>query len=310
MNGDQAQTLRQMVFDANMDTAAPGMTKAGGASAALNPDRPSAIKPALAKTMTITSGKGGVGKTNVAINLAVCLARCGHRVVLLDADLGTANADVLCNLSPAWNLAHVVAGRATLEAAMIEAPGGFQLVAGASGLATIAALGEQDRNRLIEWLARLEQNNDLILIDTGAGVNPNVLGFVTCADQVVVVTTPEPTAITDAYAVIKTARRRRPDLDVRVLVNMVRNASEGQAVFDRVESVCRKFLSLAPRYAGYVLNDAHVTLAVRGRTPFVIDSPHCPASRCVLRFAQQMDQHDVMQTGHGLFRRLAGWFAG
>ena len=147
---------------------------------------------ALARTLAITSGKGGVGKTTVAVNLAAQLARLGQRVVLLDADLGTANADVLCNIVPSSTLAHVVAGRRTLQDTIVKAPGGFSLIPGASGLAQMAALNERERSRLLEQLQVLEAEADLVLIDTGAGVSPNVLGFLVAAHEVLVVTSPEP----------------------------------------------------------------------------------------------------------------------
>ena len=202
-----------------------------------------------ARIVAITSGKGGVGKSNIAVNLAIRLSKMGRKVVLLDADLGTANADVLCNLSHDHGLARVVAGRSTLSQAMIEAPGGFHLIPGASGLAQIAALGEYERVGLIEQVRQLEDLYDLILIDTGAGVSPNVLSFLLSADQLLVVTTPEPTAVTDAYAVIKIVARRRNDVDVRVLVNMAKDSDEGRTVFKRIDAVCRQFLDLTTQYA-------------------------------------------------------------
>ena len=147
------------------------------------------------------------------MNLAVALSRLGQRVVLLDADLGTANADVLLNLPATHGLADVVAGRIGIEDALVAAPGGFHLIPGASGLAQVADMGEAERQRLLRQLSLLGGDHDVLLIDTGAGVSANVLGFVAAADEVIVVTTPEPTAITDAYAVIKTASRLRNDPD-------------------------------------------------------------------------------------------------
>lgn len=316
MYTDQAQALRKMVkesapvADPSVPAAAPSPDEHGNDDL-LNPSSAGlAEPPRLARTVAIASGKGGVGKTSVAINLAIHLSQMGRHVVLLDADLGTANVDVLCNLCPPYNLAHVVAGRSSLEAAMVDAPGGFKLVAGASGLAQMAALNEDERLRLLRQMHRVEQAADLMLIDTGAGVGPNVLGFAACADQLVVVTTPEPTAITDAYALIKTVNRQRHGVDVRVLVNMVNDAAEGREVFDRVHAVCRRFLNLAPRYAGHIMRDVHVSAAVRRRQPFVLDSPNCEASRCIGRLAHRMDRHATDPCDEGLLRRLAGWLTG
>ena len=263
-----------------------------------------------AKVVAITSGKGGVGKSSIAVNLAVRLSQMGRRVVLLDADLGTANADVLCNISPVHGLAHVVAGRRTLEQILVEAPGGFGLLPGASGLSQMAALGQWQREQLIEQMRQLETHADVLLIDTGAGVSPNVLGFVAAADQQLVVTTPEPTALTDAYALIKTVSRRAPRADFRVLVNMVRSPEQGKAVFDRLEAVCRRFLDCTPRYAGYVLADAAVSTAVQRRVPFVLGDPRCSAAECINRLAHRTDRHAHEPRDEGLLRRMAAWLAG
>jgi flagellar biosynthesis protein FlhG len=263
-----------------------------------------------ARIVAITSGKGGVGKTNIAVNLAVRLTEMGRRVILLDADLGTANADVLCNLCPAGNLAHVVAGRMTLAQALVEAPGGFGLIPGASGLAQMAALDSYERDRLVEQMQQLETEADVLLVDTGAGISPNTLGFVVAADQQLVVTTPEPTAVTDAYAVIKTAARQRSDLDVRVLVNMAKDSAEAKAVFARLREVCRRFLDLPVQYAGCIPTDPRVCSAVRRRRPFVLEYPLAPASAGIGQLAHRMDRHAIEPQGQGLLRRMALWLSG
>src|SRR3954467_13944912 len=164
-----------------------------------------------ASVIAITSGKGGVGKSNVAVNLAIKLSAAGKRVVLRDADLGLANADVLCNIDLPCNLSHVIARKKELADVMVKAPGGFRLIGGASGLARMADLSALDRQRIVDALAELEETADIILIDTGAGISPNVLSFTRAADHVLVLTTPEPTAITDAYAVIKVISRAGGD---------------------------------------------------------------------------------------------------
>jgi flagellar biosynthesis protein FlhG len=155
-----------------------------------------------AQTIAITSGKGGVGKTNLSVNLSAVLAAMKRRVVLIDADLGLANADILCNVQPRFNLAHVVAGQRRLAEVMMPVPGGFSLIPGASGLAKMADLAETDRRRIVTDLDSVAENADVLIIDTGAGIGRNVLSFTSSADHVVIVTTPEPTAITDAYAVL------------------------------------------------------------------------------------------------------------
>src|SRR6476660_8157 len=204
---------------------------------------------ASANVIAVTSGKGGVGKSNVAVNLAIKFASAGKNVVLLDADLGLANADVLCNIDLPCNLSHVIARKKELREVMVDAPGGFRLIGGASGLARMADLADADRQRLVEALAELEESADVILIDTGAGISPNVLTFTRAADHVLVVTTPEPTAITDAYAVVKVITRRESgiagagcDRRMSLLVNQARSGGEARVVYDRIAKVSRQFL--------------------------------------------------------------------
>lgn len=299
---DQAQMLREAVERENRAPAPGG-----------NPHTPVPYQSSAApraRTIAVTSGKGGVGKTTMCVNLAVQLTRLRRRVVLLDGDLGTANADVLCNLSAASSLAHVVAGRKTLEQVMVDAPGGFRLVPGASGLAQMAALSEFERRRLIEQFRLLEARADVILIDTGAGVSPNVLGFLVAAEDVLVVTTPEPTAITDAYALIKTMVRMKPDTSMALLVNMVRDEAEARDVYERMASVCRKFLNVSPRYAGHMQSDVRVQMSIRRRHPFALDAAASQARRSLDQLAHRLDRHATPTNSEGLLRRMTGWLAG
>ncbi|MCC6681718.1 MAG: MinD/ParA family protein [Phycisphaeraceae bacterium] len=307
---DQAQALREQVERRSRPELPPGsplMVEA--ANPATRTARGAATTGATARTIAVTSGKGGVGKTTLSVNLAVQLSSMHRRVVLLDADLGTANADVLCNLSPASTLAHVVAGRKRLEEVLIDAPGGFRLVPGASGLAQMAALSEFERSRLLAQLHQLETRADVILIDTGAGVSPNVLGFLVAADEVLVVTTPEPTAVTDAYAVIKTLYRQKPGASVLLLVNMVRDEVEARQVFGRLSAVCRKFLQMSLRYAGHLPSDPRVQMSIRRRQPFALDASATAARAGLSRLAHRLDRHATSARSEGLFRRMASWLA-
>jgi flagellar biosynthesis protein FlhG len=262
-----------------------------------------------ATVIAITSGKGGVGKSNIAVNLAVTFAGAGKEVVLLDADLGLANADVLCNMELPFNLSHVIARKKDVREVMYKAPGGFRLIGGASGLARMADLTEFDRQRLVNALVELEQSADIILIDTGAGISPNVLSFTRAADDVLVVTTPEPTAVTDAYAMVKVISKDNQPRRVSLLVNQARNATEAQAVFERISSVAKKFLNVRVLDAGHVLSDEEVRTAVRKRTPFVIGSPRCHASHGVSLLAMRLAQgvSGQVESG-GFFNRMSRWF--
>jgi flagellar biosynthesis protein FlhG len=262
-----------------------------------------------ATVIAITSGKGGVGKSNIAVNLATQLASVGKEVVLLDADLGLANADVLCNIDLPFNLAHVISRKKTLREVMVRTPGGFRLVGGASGLARMADLDELDRGRIVDALAELEQEADIILIDTGAGISPNVLSFTRAADHVLIVTTPEPTAITDAYAVIKVISRDGNCRRISLLVNQVTSPIEARLVHDRISRVARQFLGVSVFDGGHVVLDANVPACVRKRQPFMLASPHCPAAHCVAQLAMRLQQGIGCRVQpEGFFQRMGRWF--
>lgn len=271
-----------------------------------------------ARVIAVTSGKGGVGKSSIAVNLAIKLSSAGKEVILFDADLGLANADVLCNIDLPLNLSHVIGRQRDVREVMVRGPGGFGLIGGASGLARMADLSDFDRQRLVESLAELEQTSDVILIDTGAGISPNVLAFTRAADQVLVVTTPEPTAVTDAYAVIKVISRQNAlDSDsgaaqrtISLLVNQARTPQEGAAVYERIGRVAKQFLSVSVLDAGYVLHDEQVPQAVRRRTPFLVASPRCPASICIGQLAMRLEQGVGVSSraGGGFFDQIGRWF--
>jgi len=261
-----------------------------------------------ASVIAITSGKGGVGKSNVAVNLSIKLASVGKSVVLLDADLGLANADVLCNIDLPYNLSHVIARKRELHEVMVTAPGGFKLIGGASGLARMADLTDFDRSRIVESLMAVEHSADTIVIDTGAGISPNVLSFTRAADHVLVVTTPEPTAITDAYAVIKVITKDGLDRRISLLVNQVRSAAEGRMVHERVAKVAKNFLGVNVLDAGHLVMDDHVRRAVLQRVPFLLSAPKCAASFCVTQLAMRFEQGIAPAADGGFFNRMSKWF--
>ena len=262
-----------------------------------------------ATVIAITSGKGGVGKSNISVNLAIKLAQGGKRVALLDADLGLANTDVLCNVDLQWNLSHVISGKRDLADVMQQGPGGFWMIGGASGLAKMADLTDFDRQNIVDALAELESQFDVMLIDTGAGINPNVLAFTRAADHVLIVTTPEPTAITDAYAVAKVMIRDGQDRTMSLLVNQVSSPVEGRAVYERISKVARQFLGVGLFDAGFIYADENVPQAVRRRSPFVISAPKSMASACVTQLAIRLQQDSAApaEKGGGFFRRMSSW---
>ncbi|NQU75624.1 MAG: MinD/ParA family protein [Planctomycetes bacterium] len=261
-------------------------------------------------TIAVASGKGGVGKSNVALNLAVLLSAAGNKVALLDADLGLANLDVLIDVQVRANLAHVVAGQRTLAEVVIDLPCGVQLVPGASGLARMADMNEFHRTKLLGELSVLEEDNDVIIVDTGAGIGNNVITFAFGADTILVVATPEPTSITDAYALIKVLVQRQCQARMGLLVNFAADRNEARATFNRIATVAREFLGADLYDAGYILSDPKVVAAVRKRQPFVLAYPRCQASRCLAALATKLSRGgSLLVCKESFFKRVANWFS-
>jgi len=279
---DQASRLRQLMRDAN-----------------------------TTRTMAVASGKGGVGKSNVALNLSILLSAAGQRVALIDADLGLANLDVLLDVDVRGNLSHVISGSRSLEDVVVHLPSGVQLVPGASGLARLAHLNEFQRAHLLREMMKLESDNDVIIIDCGAGIGPDVMHFATAADSVIVVTAPEPTAVTDGYAVIKVLTQAKYGGTMSLLVNFATDRQEARLTYARVADVARQFLGARVLDAGYVLTDPKVREAVRKREPFVLAYPKCDASRCLAALAAKLCADGSLATPRqGFFRKVANWLTG
>ncbi len=250
-----------------------------------------------------------MGKSNIALNLAIMLSASGQRVALVDADLGLANLDVLVNVEVRSNLSHVIAGTRRLEEVVVDLPSGVQLVPGASGLAKLAHLSEFQRAGLLKDLSRLEADNDIIVIDCGAGIGADVLHFAASADQVLVVTAPEPTAVTDGYALIKVLSQLPYKGSCGLLVNFASDRNEARMTYQRVSTVARQFLGMKVLDAGYVLTDPKVRDAVRKREPFVLCSPRSAASRCVAALAVKLSSGGTLaERKEGFFQKVASWF--
>ena len=250
---------------------------------------PPRIEINLAKAIAIASGKGGVGKSNIAANIASTLGNAGRRVALFDADMGCANADLLCGLNPQATLEEVILGTKRLSEVMLKGPGGFRLIPGASGVAQLASLNVEQRDLLMRQLQALQQIVDVMLIDLGAGIGPDAVEFASAADTVLVVCTPEPTAITDAYGAIKTIATRSKDSDIRLIVNMAGSQQEGRTVHQRIDSVARKHLGREIRLAGIVPFDFAVRTAVKRRRLLIQDAPKSRAMSAIRTIAQSLD---------------------
>lgn len=267
---DQASRLRNMVESLSAGGAPKAELRSGRAAAAH-------AHISQCPVVAISSGKGGVGKTSLAVNLSASLSKLGYRVTLVDADLGMANADVMCGITPTRRLEQVVAGRAA-HTLVVQTGAGFRLVPGTLGIARMAALPDQERAELIESLGELETSSDIVITDTGAGLSPSVLGFLTAASAVVVVATPEPTSITDAYALIKclvqqAAQNQSAPPRIMLLVNQARSHTEAMAVHERVAGVSERFLAYRVPFLGWVSADRAVSESIRRRTPMSIWRP-------------------------------------
>lgn len=248
--------------------------------------------PVQTKTIAITSGKGGVGKTSLSVSLSIALAQDGSSVTLLDADLGMANINVILGIIPKYNLYHVIKGKKKLKDIVIEVPEGIKIIAGASGFHQLANLESKQRNEFIGAISELD-SDDYMIIDTGAGVSQNVLSFVMAADEVIVVTTPEPTAITDAYGIIKSIAAQSPDKIIKLIVNRVQSVSEGKRVAQRVINIAGQFLNIKIENLGFVFDDMYVPKSVRNQKPFIVSYPKSKASGCVSIIADRISNRDI-----------------
>jgi len=273
---DQAERLRQLVGRLN------------------NPLGLETPKPASSqcRVMTVTSGKGGVGKTNLSVNFALAMAARGKNVLLFDADMGLANVDVMLGMIPQYTLLNVLNGQKSLSEIVLEGPGGIRLVAsGSGGVQELADLNEGQRAKFLEALLELQNQSDVILIDTGAGLHRNVLAFVIAAEEVVIVTTPEPTALMDAYGMIKILFREKHNPVINIVVNMAANQTEADEAGKKLVILSKRFLGLEIEYLGFVPRDPAMIKAVREQKPVFLSAPLCPAAVSMNRLA------DMLMTG-------------
>ena len=254
--------------------------------------------------IAVTSGKGGVGKTNIVANLSVSLSELGKKVVVFDADFGLANLDVLLGLTPRYHLGHVLYGDKRLDEIMVQGPEGIQIIPASSGLQQMSELTLLQRNRLVDSFRHLDMEMDYFIIDTAAGVSRNVLHFLVSAGEVFVVSAPEPTAIVDAYAIIKLILAENSDKPIRVIINSVKTAEDAYEVFCQINSVVKRFLNREIDYLGYVERDNHVQRAVKSQTVVTHRFPNAPASRCFRNLARQIVLNEDRAFGGLIFDKL------
>ncbi len=234
--------------------------------------------PSGSRIIAVTSGKGGVGKTSLVVNVAVLLAKMGKRVVVFDADMGLANAEVLLGLNPRYTLYEVIRGEKTLDEVMLQGPYNLNIISGGSGMQELVDLDDTQLDRLLSSFVGLEAKTDFVLVDTGAGISKNVLGFVAAAREVLVVVTPEPASLTDAYALIKVLAKFKTHTEVGLVVNRVMGAREAIFTANKMKTVAAKFLNITVRNIGYVIEDKIIRQASKAQEPFVLMRPGATAS--------------------------------
>jgi len=292
---DQAEVLRRIVGNMNNGLAAPENRKT----------------EKRARIITITSGKGGVGKTSVTVNLAIALSRLGLRIAILDVDFGLANVDLLFGITPKHTLLDLIRDEKSIFEVMTDGPNNIKFLSGGSGVEELTRLDRKKLHKFISNIALLDKLYDIILIDTGAGLSRNVMSFIMAADEIILVTTPEPTAITDAYALVKMVSRRDRKKIIRILVNKAETAREAEDIANRLLVVSEKFLSLKLNKLGYILYDDNIVKAVKLQKPFCLSNPKSQAARSMFALADALVENrnsDDLLGARGFIQRVLSFF--
>ncbi|EDS77858.1 MinD/ParA family protein [Clostridium massiliodielmoense] len=263
------------------------------------------------KIITITSGKGGVGKSNFVVNLGIVLQKMGKNVLILDADVGMGNDDILMGFLPKYNIYDVILQHKELEEVLIQGPYGMKLLPAGTGL---NKLDEMDESIRTLFLNKLDKLNDLdfILMDTGAGINRNVLAFIECSEELIILTTPEPTSLTDAYSLMKAAVHFKIKDNAKIVINKVLNYDEGKRTFDKFNNASKRFLNIELEHLGNISEDLRVIQSVRSQKPFVINFPDCKASLDIEEIALKLcgsSKKDSLYGMQGLFKRIFNIFS-
>lgn len=264
-----------------------------------------------ARVLTVTSGKGGVGKSNVSINMAVKFAAMGKRVVILDADFGLANIEVMFGAIPKYNLSDLIYKGMKIEDIITKGPNGIDFISGGSGIAGLTNLGRDYINYLIHNLSRLDSLYDMIIIDTGAGISDAVLEFLVASREIILVTTPEPTSITDSYSLLKALSRdgrfNREQTEIKIVANKTENVEEGKQLYTKLSTVVSRYLKLTMKLVGVIPNDQQLVKAVMQQSPVSISAPTSKSSLAFDDLAKTLtsDSKEMIHTKHG----MAGFFA-
>jgi len=252
------------------------------------------------RVVAISSGKGGVGKSSVVVNLALALDRLGKRVLIMDADLGLANIDILLGLTPKYNISHVLDGSKRLEDVLIQGPGRVRVMPASSGVQELTKLTDEQKLLFLEMLDGLETEIDILLIDTGAGISDTVVYFNLAAQEKIVIVTPEPTSLTDAYALIKVLYTRHEERRFKILTNAVKDEAAGKAIFAKISKVADHFLDgLSLDYLGAVPYDPCMPKSVIQQRPLLELFPQAPAAKAFIALANKLHKVPPPHLNHG-----------
>jgi len=285
MHNDQAAGLRAMQSNASGGNL-PEKNTSGSSGGKKRPSKP-------VRVIAVASGKGGVGKTNVSVNLGISLSKLGNRVLLMDADMGLANVDIMLGLQTEFNLSHVLDGEKTLKEVMVDAPGGLKIIPAASGVKRMAQLTPMENAGIINAFNELDGILDVLLIDTAAGIADSVVSFCRAAQEVVVVVTDEPASMTDAYALIKVLSKEYNVKGFKLLANMTRSEQHGQQLYQKVAKVCEQFLDIHIDYLGTVPFDHDLRESIQKQAPVVIAKPSSASAQAFKMMANQVQQWPI-----------------
>jgi len=274
--GDQADTLREMARSVKKNQSHETSLVEGGRD------------QKGIRVISVTSGKGGVGKSNVVTNLAIALSTQGKKVLILDADLGLGNLDVLLGLSPVYNLNHVLNGEKSMSEILVDGPAGIRIIPAGSGVQEFTSLGQHEKLRLLDELEMLEERFDVLIVDTEAGISENVTYFTAAAQEIIVVVTPEPTSITDSYALIKLLATQYSERHFKVLVNIAKDSEDALEVFRKLANVAGRFLDISLDYLGCVVRDDKVVEAVKRQKAVSEMFPDSEAAACFATLAKRV----------------------
>lgn len=282
---DQAEKLREIIENSNYRNISSQSSK----------------NEKKTRIIAVTSGKGGVGKTNFTINLAISLNNLGYKIIVLDSDIGFANIDVILGIIPKYTLAHVINGEKDILDIITEGPSGIKIISGGSGINEMMQLDTEKLEILTNQLLLLENYADFILVDTGAGLSNIVLSFLNSSDEIILVTTPEPTSLTDGYAMIKALTMLNNHVKLQIIVNRVQDNNEGDAVYYKLRKVAERFLSIKLEKLGYISDSKIVSDSVMNQNPFTLSYPNTLVTKQInniaLNIVSNTNSFDNKETG-------------